>query len=164
MTMGTVYYVRGHGPRHIPHLRFTTDTVDVVSLSPEHLVFDAAGVLRRADAIKTGDLLKTCDKPTAVVRVEPIMDLPLTPVVLSGEMVLPRSSLVSCWSHSSENAAFMDKLMDIARPIVPRYSIADISKIFDTVYSTFVDNHKDVSTLDSTIARVLAAVPIAAKG
>ena len=124
-----------------------------MSLTNEHLVIGSKGNLRRADTLQVGEILFD---GSIINNITYIIDVPLTPVVLSGKMKLPNSSdvVVSCWSHGIENANKMDKLMLIAQPYTKRLSPEVISQMMHAFYTEFISNDKDMNNLAKIMERV----------
>ena len=149
--METVYYIREHGNNKILHYRITAknnNNYDIMNLTQEHLVLLSDKTYKRADQLTINDKLLNINDISIIKNIEKVTDIPLTPVILSGKIVLPNNTIISCWSHNTKNANLMDKILGEMAPYTKVYPPEKVSEIFDKAYSYFVKENKKIKVKD----------------
>lgn len=156
--MSTIYWIRVHDMTK--HYRITT-TTDVFTLSSEHLVLLQTGEYVRTRNLKVNDNLFSLDNESIVTNIDIVEDVAMSPIVLEGKVVMPNSTVVSCWSGTSHNADKMDSLMKVIGLYTNKYEVAELSDIIEKFYMSFLENDKDMTKV-STILKSLN-MPITCK-
>ena len=140
----TVFYIRNHGFTPVSHLRFQFSDGATVILTTEHLLYDEANNLVRADAVSVGDVVFGGE---TIVNIETVMDIPLTPCVVEGLIDIEGKS-ISCWAGNAENARKMQvlcgKVQDAMDQAIP---IDVIAKMAHDVYEKYHASGKDLSIM-----------------
>ena len=141
--------------KYTHHLNISLNSGDTISLTPEHLLISENGNLRCADTFQLGEKLFD---GSIISNISVINDIPLTPILLSGKIMLPNSSkvVVSCWAQSTENATNMDKLMSILIPYTKQFSVSMISNLIHGFYTEFVNYGKNmnINNINKVIKKV----------
>ena len=121
--METVYYIRNHGYSLVNHYKVilkTGNKIDIVNLTEEHLVVLSDKTLQRTDKLKINDkLLNINNKKSIIINIEKVLDIPLTPVVLSGNIVLPNNTVIfhEAYEHFISKDKDINKIDNILKTI-----------------------------------------------
>ena len=156
--MSTIYWIRIHD--RINHYVITT-TTDIFTLSSEHLLLLETGEYVKARNLKVNDRLFSLDKDSTITSIDVKEDTAMSPIVLDGKVIMPNSTVISCWSGTTDNANKMDSLMKILASYTDKYSVIQMSDIIEKFYMAFLKNNKDISKV-STILTSLN-IPIICK-
>ena len=120
--MRTVYYIRKHGDNLVLHHEYvikniSTNQEDIVVLTPNHLVFMPDKTYEQAKNLDIGDSIMNLQNDTYIItRICQVYDLPLTPTVDDGTIVLPNNNVISCWTHNQENAEKINYGLQLLKP------------------------------------------------
>ena len=111
-----------------------------------HLLILEDGGYVQACQLRVGDrLLTSQNKSSEVLEIDMVTDVAMSPIVLDGTIVMPNSTIVSCWSGDKTNADKMDQLMDVIRMHRDRYTLEDLTGIIEKFYIAFLENNKDMT-------------------
>ena len=151
----TIYYIRNHGNKKILHYKIKLSNSDIVNLSKEHLLILENDKYIQAQKIKVGDKIKNVYNQTVIVKeIEKIYDIPLTPVVLCGNIILPNKSIISCWSGDLKNVNIMNRLSKEISKYVEYYTINELKKIIHNFYEIFKLNKRDLTKINSIVKKL----------
>ena len=145
----TIYYIRSHDDLPIINYKIFLGS-DLVIMSPDHLVLLKDDKCRRADSLIIGDKIKNIvDGYSIVTDIQYVYDIPLTPVVLNGTIVLPNNSIISCWTKDQNNIDKMQILMELTRPYTFKFTPDEVASMMHTIYNYFNSESKDTTKLDT---------------
>ena len=156
--LSTIHWIRVHNKTLHYKVHTTTDTF---ILSPEHLVLLNSNHYLKTCDLKIGDQLLSTGNVSKVVKIEPIDDIAMSPIVLDGTVVMPNCTVVSCWSGDKDNADKMDSLMNIIRELRTNYTIHELSQIIESFYLSFLQNNKDMRKIPKILNKL--NVPVRCK-
>ena len=152
-TMETIWYIRNHGEEKVDHYKISLDSDEVVNLTPDHLLFLEDKSFIRADELIRGQkILNINNKSSTIVNIENIQDVPLSPLTLTGNILLPNSSVISCWSHDKENVDYITKLIEKMKPYTLKYTPQEMNILIDRVYNSLDRKSKNTQEFNSVLS------------
>lgn len=137
--------VYSHGINEENHLLITTSSGKEIILSDEHRIYLENGNDVQAQELNVGDIIKTTNEGEEVVSIVTIQDVPLTPVVLQGNVITEGGIVVSCWSGTKENAVMIHNLLRMVLPEINNKPSKEIATILEELYTKFRESKKDLS-------------------
>lgn len=147
-----ILHVRDHGFEACAHYRLTLSNSEEIVLTGDHLVHAVSGERVRADSLSIGDVLKG---DVTVVNIDGVDDIPLTPVVAAGTVVVG-GAVVSCWAQSEKNAQRMDGLMVMAVEYAKSHSVKETSAFMHRAYEMFKASNKNEEKIEEIHAAAIA--------
>lgn len=152
-TMETIWYISDHGQDKIDHYRISLDSDEIVNLSPEHLIFlEDKTFLRAKELTKGQKILNINNESSTIINIENVEDVPLTPLTLTGNILLPNTSVVSCWSHDKENVDYITKLIEKMKPYTLKYTPQEMNLMIDRVYNSLDRKSKNTEEFNSVLS------------
>jgi hypothetical protein len=143
--------VHDHGFEACAHYRLTLSNSEAIVLTGDHLVHNAAGKRVCANTLSVGDALLSApgysDDVVTVVGIDGVDDIPLTPTVAAGTVVVG-GALVSCWAQSEKNAQCMDKIIMKAAEYAKRHSVEETSAFCHRAYGMFKAINKNEEKIE----------------
>ena len=137
--------VYSHGINEENHLLITTSSGKEIILSDEHRIYLENGNDVQAQELNVGDIIKTTNDGEEVVSIVIIQDVPLTPVVLQGNVITEGGIVVSCWSGTKENAVMIHNLLRMVLPEINNKPSKEIATVLEELYTKFRESKKDLS-------------------
>ena len=152
-TMETIWYIRNHGEEKIDHYKITLDSDEIVNLTPDHLVFlEDKSFMRTGELVTGHKILNINNKSSTIVNIENIQDVPLSPLTLTGNILLPNFSVISCWSHDKENVDYITKLIEKMKPYTLKYTPQEMNILIDRVYNSLDRKSKNTQEFNSVLS------------
>ena len=93
------------------------------------------------------DMVKTTKNNCYINKKEEYNDIPLSPIVLNGNVVTSGGTIVSCWTGDDENVKFMEKLMKLTGEYYKTHSIQQTRDIMHEVYEKCIENSKNPDSI-----------------
>jgi hypothetical protein len=151
--------VHDHGFEPSAHYRLTLSNSEEIVLTGDHLVHNAAGKRVCANTLRVGDALLSApgysDGVVTVVGIGGVDDIPLTPTVAAGTVVVG-GALVSCWAQSEKNAQLMDKVIMTAAEYAKSHSIEETSAFCHRAYEMLKASNKNEEKIEEVVFRATA--------
>lgn len=152
ISLETVWCIRTHGPVLIKHYNITFDSGDNLILTPEHLLITEDKKYVKAEDIRVNQRMLNLDKSySSVLTIEEILDVPLTPILLTGNVVLPNRTVVSCWSHDEENVKYITKLIEMIKPYTLKYTPEEMNVIMSNGYDSLDRQGKNTDDFNKVL-------------
>lgn len=130
-----------------PHYEIKT-AKDRIVLTAEHRIYLADGRTIQAQEIKLEDKLLTIyGEFSPIISIKMIQDIPLTPVLLQGNVITSQGNVLRCWSGTEENANLMDMLVKSIDTRIKQYNAKKGSDFIQKIYTKFSENRKDKNYL-----------------
>ena len=149
-----ILHVRDHGFEACAHYRLTLSNNEEIVLTGDHLVHTVSGERVRADSLSIGDVLQG---DVTVVNIDGVDDIPLTPVVAAGTVVVG-GAVVSCWAQSEKNAQLMDKIIPTAAEYAKSHSVEETSAFCHRAYEMFKASNKNEEKIEEVVHAAAIAV------
>ena len=154
----TVYYIAEHSNIPRKHYKITLSNGDCINLSKEHLLILSDNKYIQTENAMIGYKIKNVyNQIVSIINIEKIQDIPLTPVVLCGNIILPNKTIISCWSHDEKNAIECNKLCDLVSQHIHKYTLEQISDIIENGYNLFKLKNKN---RDKMMNEIVLPIPV----
>lgn len=162
--MRPVYYIHKHGDNLVLHHEYvikniSTNQEDIVVLTPNHLIFMPDKTYEQAKNLDIGDSIMNLQNDTYIItRICQVYDLPLTPTVDDGTIVLPNNNVISCWTHNQETAEKINYGLQLLKPSFKMLNTQEISDMIERAYKYFTDENKDLSKCNDILKTLKMSV------
>lgn len=142
-----VFYIRNHGFKNVEHLKLTLSDDSEIIVTQDHLLYLNNDKLIKACHVNVGDKLKSINESVIITKISKIMDIPLTPCVISGNIILG-NTVVSCWTDNEENANKMNMLMELVKnEFIKGTSLSNINIMAEKFYNEFHKGNKNIKNI-----------------
>lgn len=149
----TVIGIYHHENVKTPHFEITTNHGDRIVISKNHNIYRSNSTLVQAWQLSVGDELKTINGFDIIKTINIIYDIPLTPIVIQGNVISGNGAVVSCWSGDEENVNLMNTLVKIIESYVETHTVDETSKMIQEAYTIFRDNSKSIDIIPELIRK-----------
>ena len=131
--------------------KITTSCGDNFILTSDHRIYLDNNESKKIEDLNYKETLKTLNGNCYIVNKEEYVDIPLSPILLNGNVVTSGGTIISCWSGDDKNVIFMEKLMKLTKEYIKTHSIEETKNIMRIVYEKCLKTNKNLSSLTSIL-------------
>ena len=132
-------------------IKVVTNCGDDFILTSDHRVYVNNTTTKKIEDLNTNEKLKTMEGECFIQKQEEYIDIPLSPIVLNGNVVTSGGTIVSCWTGNDENVKFMEKLMNLTKEYFRTHTAEETGKVMHAVYEKCIENNKNTDNIPSIL-------------